>query len=335
MWGQMATGGGHSRLEETMSVLGVPVMTKNSFIDTERAIGELWTQELKDSMMKAGQEEKKLAINKGSYHEGIPAITVIVDGGWSKRSHKHSYNANSGIGIIIGKETGKLLYLGVRNKYCYGCQMEIPPDKHVCYKNWTASSSEMETDIIVNGFLEAEKTHGLRYTSFIGDGDSSVHPTLIQKIPWGRCIKKLQCANHACKCYRSALEQLVKTNPSYKGSGGLTVKMRKRLVSAARCAIRMRSKESDKAKALVSLRKDLVNGPLHCFGIHTHCSTDFCTQKKSTTADCPSITVDSTNNSPDNSQKESPEDPTDDDSLGGKTHLEEKRKKIVKLLRLI
>ncbi len=23
-----------------------------------------------------------------------------MDGGWSKRSHKHSYNANSGVGII-------------------------------------------------------------------------------------------------------------------------------------------------------------------------------------------------------------------------------------------
>ncbi len=91
VWGQMSTGGGHSQLEETMSVLGVPVMTKASFIDTERCIGEMWTQELSDSMIKAGKEEKCLAMDRGTYHEGIPAITVIVDGGWSKRSHKHSY----------------------------------------------------------------------------------------------------------------------------------------------------------------------------------------------------------------------------------------------------
>ena len=45
-------------------------------------------------------------------------ITVIVDSGWSKYSHKHLYNAKSGLGIIIGKETGKISYLGVRNKYC-------------------------------------------------------------------------------------------------------------------------------------------------------------------------------------------------------------------------
>ncbi len=55
----MATGGGHSQLEEQM---GIPTMTKASFISTERNIGE------QNLMAKAG----------------------------------HSYNANSGVAIIIG-----------------------------------------------------------------------------------------------------------------------------------------------------------------------------------------------------------------------------------------
>ena len=97
VWGQMATGGGHKKLEEAMGVVGVPVMRKTSFIATERDIGEWWEQELLKSMAEAGREEKELAISRGDYHEGVPAITVIVDGGWSKRSHKHSYNANSGV----------------------------------------------------------------------------------------------------------------------------------------------------------------------------------------------------------------------------------------------
>lgn len=64
-----------------MSVIGVPVMSKASFIATERDIGERWKAELQESMAKAGREEKRLAEKKGSYHEGVPAITVIVDGG--------------------------------------------------------------------------------------------------------------------------------------------------------------------------------------------------------------------------------------------------------------
>ena len=72
-------------------------------------------------MKAAGEEEKVIALVKNRTHEGIPATTVIVDGGWSKRAHKHSYNAKSGVGIIIGKETGKILFMSVRNNYCAVC----------------------------------------------------------------------------------------------------------------------------------------------------------------------------------------------------------------------
>ena len=182
----------------------------------------------------------------------------------------------------------------MRNKYCAACTRKIPNDKHTCYKNWNESSSQMETDIIVEGFLEAERVHGVRYIRFVGDGDSSVYPTLLQSIPvWGQSIRKLECANHACKCYRGALERIVQENPSYKGKGGLTLKMRCRLVGAARSAIRMRSAESNRVLALSYLRNDLMNGPRHCFGHHSNCSPDFCTvAKEKLTADVPQTSTD-------------------------------------------
>ena len=93
VWGQMATGTGHSQLQESLSAMGIPVMTKASFISTESDIDECWKRMLLSSMAEAGCEEKRIAEEKGSFHEGVPAITVIMDGGWSKRSHKHSYNA--------------------------------------------------------------------------------------------------------------------------------------------------------------------------------------------------------------------------------------------------
>jgi len=61
----------------------------------------------------------------------VPGITVIVDAGWSKRT----YNAKSGVGVIIGKETGKLLFVGVRNKYCTACSQRVPQEKHHFFKN--------------------------------------------------------------------------------------------------------------------------------------------------------------------------------------------------------
>ncbi len=155
-------------------------------------------------------------------------------------------------------------------------KISLKTDTASCFKNWEASSSEMETDAIVEGFLLAEKVHGVCYTTVIGDGDSSVYPSLIQQVPgWGHCIRKMECANHVCKCYRSSLEKLVSENPEYKGSGGLTEKMRRRLVSAARCAIKMRSTEPDRRLGVKLLKLDLQNGPNHCFGNHQRCSPDF------------------------------------------------------------
>ena len=99
--------------------------------------------------------------------------------------HKHSYNAKSGVGVIIGLETRKPLYIGVRNKYCIVCSQAENSDNipvHDCYKNWEHPSSLMEKDI-VEGFSKAEEMYGLRYTTFIGDGDSSVHANLVTGVP--------------------------------------------------------------------------------------------------------------------------------------------------------
>ena len=86
----------------------------------------------------------------------------------------------------------------------------------------------METNILVQAFREGETKYGLRYTSFIGDGDSSVHVSLVTGVPgWGHAIHKMECANHAIKCYRSALEKLVTEKPPDKGKVKLTIAMRK------------------------------------------------------------------------------------------------------------
>jgi len=62
-------------------------------------------------MKAAGKEECKLTIERNQFHEGVPAITVILDGGWSKRSHIHSYNAKSRVhGGYHRHHTQKLLY---------------------------------------------------------------------------------------------------------------------------------------------------------------------------------------------------------------------------------
>ena len=89
-----------------------------TFIYLEHYLGAAFEQLVSDSLLAAGREEKELTIANGYYHKGVPAITVVVDGGWSKRSHKHSYNAKSGFGVIFGASSKK-----------------SPPPSHQCYWN--------------------------------------------------------------------------------------------------------------------------------------------------------------------------------------------------------
>lgn len=276
-WGQRS-------FNEIMASINVPGISKPTFNRIETQLGKKWETILSEEIIKAGQEEKRLAKERNDFFKGIPAITVIIDGGWSKRSHKHSYNAKSGMAIIIGKETNKLLYLGIRNKFCSICTISqnknVSPPKHTCYKNWSGSSSAMEADILVSGFNIAEETHGLRYMRVIGDGDSSVLSNIQQFVPvWGNMVTKVECANHAMKCYRNRLEKIVQDFPKYKGKGGLTQPAIKRLVLGARCAIKMHSSTNDVA----TLRKDLRNGPSHVFNDHRHCSPTFCKVAAKTT----------------------------------------------------
>lgn len=62
--------------------------------------------------------------------------------------------------------------MGIRNSYCSVCQRAITrkeePQSHKCFLNWKKSSTAMEADGILEGFLSSIKMHGLKYNKLIG-----------------------------------------------------------------------------------------------------------------------------------------------------------------------
>ena len=112
VWGTVSSGGGCSNLNEMLGTMNMPPISEAMFTSLEEKIGLWWHEVIKQEMAKAGAEERRIAIEKGNYHEGVPAISVVCDGGWSKRTHKHTYNAFGGVAVIFCLETNKLLYEG-------------------------------------------------------------------------------------------------------------------------------------------------------------------------------------------------------------------------------
>jgi len=115
--------------------------------------------------LQIGQEEQRIAISKNCTCLGDPTITVILIGG----------GVNVPINILIMQRAGWGLSLDWRHRrYCSVCSRTEDSPPHTCYKNWDGSSSAMESSIITEGFKQCVQQHGVKYSKFIGNRDSSI-----------------------------------------------------------------------------------------------------------------------------------------------------------------
>ncbi|XP_063376826.1 uncharacterized protein LOC134664153 isoform X3 [Cydia fagiglandana] len=275
VWGTVTGAGYYTQASHLTNVMDIPTMGPSKFRKIEKSLGDTWKDQLTEEIKNVGQQERAIAIEKGQITDnGIPYIEVEVDGGWAKRSYGHNYNSASGMACIIGKNTKKCLYIGIKNKYCYHCHLyekdnkDVPP--HKCFKNYQGSSTGMEAEILVEGFQKSEEMHGVQYLSFIGDGDSSVFAQLNEKVSYGQKIRKTECKNHVIKNYTSKLYKILPDTklPLY-GRKMLKARLSK-LTTISRKII------LHHAGNRLAMRNDLQYGPSHVFGEHEKCQDYFC-----------------------------------------------------------
>ncbi|KAI4465290.1 exonuclease phage-type/recb c-terminal domain-containing protein [Holotrichia oblita] len=275
-WSMIADGKAHATLENLHTMLEIPSMAKNTFLINQTKVGDLWYECLTKSISEAGQEEYEHAVSIGKVVNGVGRCTVIVDGGWSRRSYGHRYNALSGVACIIGQHSKKILFAGVRNKYCSICSIalhkSVTPQKHKCYKNWEGSSPAMEADIIVEGFQSSEKMHNLWYTAFIGDGDSSVYSKILANVTYCREITKIECANHLVKNVTKHLYNLA--NESADNKKDLPSNVIQHISKTCRKLIAQHARKP--IPSADELKIDLHNAPQHCYGNHINCRAEDC-----------------------------------------------------------
>ena len=244
-------------------------------------------------MKAAGNAKGELAINMGDVHDGISYISVVVAGSSMKRSYGTNYDSLSGVGEIIGYLTGKVLFVGIRNKFYTVCDIAqrggTEPKLHKCYKNFdrNASSKRMESDAIVEGFKRSLEMHGLIYKIVVADGDSNVFKSIRDNDPYRDHIvqvKKIECTNHLlrnlCKKIRSTSEI---TQPKGKRKSGFVkawnvvkgkiLTIRKKVTQAA--ARRGRENQPFHYK-VQALQRDLFGICSHVFGEHKRCGDRKC-----------------------------------------------------------
>lgn len=162
----VATGIGYSQFEELFSAMNIPVFSSNYYNQLQNKVYECCEKTAAASMRDAAEEEKKLAIAEGRTKNGIP-----------------DYKAASGTATIIGRRTGKILFLAVKNKYCLVCaraeNKNVALNEHKCFKIFHGSSCSMESQIIAEGFKLSIFMYGIIYKRMIADGDASTYPKVL------------------------------------------------------------------------------------------------------------------------------------------------------------
>lgn len=200
--------------------------------------------------------------------------------------------------IIVSAETGRILFLKVKNVYCSKCEWAKRNKKeasdHTCLCNHKGSATAMEQAAIAEGFACSLEQHGLLYKKYIGDGDASTM-TAIAATPYGCLVEKVECANHMTRNFCTKLHALA-TNTSYALQQrqvftscvpGDTIPRVDRLVTGARGAIdaagRVQRAQPDPwqvcEEARAQLRRDLDNLPFHVLGRHNNCEDRYCERK--------------------------------------------------------
>ncbi|GFU65287.1 yqaJ domain-containing protein [Trichonephila clavipes] len=285
VFGALSTGSGFSQEEEKFSVMNVRYMSKDKFASCEKVTAEVMKSYAQEEMVKAILDEKQLAESRGDIDsDGYYCITLIVDGGWCKRSYGHGYNASSGVSVLIGMSTQQIVFIGVRNKVCLICcaiaNGRMEKKDHLFWKNWKGPSTAMESDSIVEGLLYLETVRHIRCTRLVGDGDSNTIAKCRERISYGGRILKVECANHAVRRY---IHKLQGNTTRFSGPAGikgrqlLKQKIMK-LIKGARNAIKsnaINNHNQPQKETVSNLISDLRNIPNHVFGKHDNCGI-FC-----------------------------------------------------------
>ncbi|XP_048481126.1 uncharacterized protein LOC119691926 isoform X1 [Plutella xylostella] len=248
-------------------------------------------------MAEAGKEEKAMAIKAGRINkDGIPIIDVVTDGCWSKRSYKKNYSALSGAAAIIGKNTGKILFLGVKNKYCSICMLDQKRSNatkrlHQCYKNYSGPSTAMESSIIVEGFKSSIEMHGLIYGRVISDGDSSTYSKILEARPYpSDTVEKVECRNHLLRNFCNKLMALItETKYPIRYRKYITKQRVMWMRSAVIKCIEHHTKtnEDNIDFCTQKLFEEIQTLHLHAFGNHCNCKSHFCQTNKENVCDVP------------------------------------------------
>ncbi|GFX48515.1 uncharacterized protein TNCV_584141 [Trichonephila clavipes] len=180
-------------------------------------------------MKEVAEESMKMATVEEYSSSPDNLLTVSGDGTWKTRGH----SSLIGVCTVIGAETGKVLDREVLSSFCKGCDSYKGVKFGIKYnkngkerirfhveKNYSGSAGKMEVDGMLRIFNRSEKLHNLKYSNYIGDGDTKTFNALSENKPYGDdyLIQKIECVGHVQKRMGRLTDSLIDKLAHYYGN---------------------------------------------------------------------------------------------------------------------
>jgi len=227
-----------------MRFIGKGLRAMNFFLSTLNASPGITQESYENILCLIEEKSHELAQNSmnnaaidirehlGKTADEFADTTCMFDGTWQRRGHSSLIGAV----VCISAHNYQVIDVEVMRKNCKICQRLEKMDqtsndykdikeKHKCSKNYEGSSGHMEVVGTQRIFGRSIKERKLRYTNYIGDGDSKAYTSISDNKPYGESVKiyKLDCVGHIQKRVGTQLRNLKKLSGSKKLLDGKTV----------------------------------------------------------------------------------------------------------------
>ena len=258
---------GQTHLSSALSVMNFPPMSRACFKIRERETGKAVERVAHSTCEEVMLQEKNHAATGQQPDENnLVPMSCSYNMGWQKQGK--CFNSNTGEGAVMGLPTGKILNYATKNKTCRTCEyirrMKKKPPIHDCKK----ITQVMEPISAVELFNNASK-HGIKYSTYTGDDDSTTECYIHQQVPYG--VEKFSDI-HIKRSLTTRLYNLSKA-VKFINCSPLSSKVIEYLVKCFSIAINQNKGDS---KSMQSSLKCIVP---HAFGDHSCCNGSWCAWK--------------------------------------------------------
>lgn len=165
-----------------------------------------------------------------SLNDNVRDLTIAIDGTWQTRGFK----SLNGVVTATSFDTGRVIDVSIMTKHCICPNKTEGRHLPTCKANYQGSSGGMEVQGAKDIFNHSVSAYNVRYTKYLGDGDSKSFSAIQTMNPYGQdCpVAKLECIGHVQKRMGSRLRRLKSENKSLKLSDGKGLSGPNRLTSA-------------------------------------------------------------------------------------------------------